>query len=103
MYEIKHGKHEASIVRDCMATDRELPEFIANSPELPAYLIMYYDAFHSLHSCRDMGMSVGMIPWDAVHKYAVAMELDEEQTDDLHYFLTQLDLAYVKWQKDNSG
>lgn len=103
MYEIKHGKHEALIIRDCVATGRELPEFIANAPELPAHLSLFYDAFHSLHSCRDMGMSVGMIPWDKIQMFADYHELDEEQAWDMHFFLSRMDAAYLKWQKENLG
>lgn len=39
-------------------------------PERPE-LRMYWDAFHDLSTCRQIGMASGPIPWTALNEYAL--------------------------------
>ena len=64
------------------------------------YLALYYDAFYALHSCRPSGMGPGPIPWTGVQEYCGYYGLDDEQQEDMHYFITELDHAYLKWYKE---
>jgi hypothetical protein len=76
-----------------------LPQAIQNAPELTIGLELYYGAFFDLDPDRPQSHGgLGPIPWSSIHSYAVAWALDEEQTDDLFYYVRQMDSAYLKWQ-----
>lgn len=51
-----------------------------------------------LNSCRS-GMGDGPILWTAVREYARVYEFDEEQTEDLHYYITHMDEAFREWKQ----
>ena len=75
-----------------------LPRKIAEAPALFQGLELYYDAFLELNSCRTTGFGLGPIPWTAMCDYAEAFELDEEQKDDLFYYVRAMDVAYLEHQ-----
>jgi len=75
-----------------------LPAKIREAPSLFQGLELYYDAFLELSSCRFTGFALGPIPWTAMRDYAEAFELDEEQKDDLFYFVRAMDVAYLEHQ-----
>ena len=56
-------------------------------------------------SCRSVGFGAGPIPWVAMSDWARAHGLDPEQTDDLFYFVSEMDRAYLDYtsQKAKSG
>lgn len=74
-----------------------LPDKIANAPELLPGLEMYLTAFNRLSTCRQIGMSIGPIPWTAIGVYADQMEFDEEHRDLLYFFIESLDIAFLNW------
>lgn len=58
---------------------------------------MYYQAFMDLTSCRTTGYGTeGPIPWTATQQWAETHDLDNEQLEDLHYFIPQMDDVYLK-------
>ena len=73
-----------------------LPERIANAPELHLGLELYLQAYFDLDSERSNGMGVGRIFWTSIADYAKAFDLDEDQTDDLFYFIRAMDNANLK-------
>lgn len=76
-----------------------LPESIQNATELFLGLELYYQGFLDLSSCRSTGYSTeGPIPWLAVREWALLHELDEEQTEDLHYHIASMDEVYLKFK-----
>lgn len=56
---------------------------------------LFLAAFWELTTCRPGGMTLAPIPWLAIREYAKASSFDEEQTDDLHYFIRVMDNAYM--------
>lgn len=72
-----------------------LPQRIQNAPQLAFGMQMYFTAFLDLTSCRQLGMTLGPIPWTAVNDYAIDLGLDEESTEDLHHFVRAMDNVYV--------
>lgn len=83
-----------------MRQRKPLPEKIANAPELMLGLELYYSAFWDLTTCRQLGFgAAGAIPWSAIKDYAVAFDFDEEQAEDLFYFIRKMDNAYLEFYK----
>lgn len=70
---------------------------IKNAPELLPGLNIYYDAFLELSTCRAIGMSLGYIPWTAIKEYGEVYQFDSEQTEDLFYFVREMDQAFLKY------
>src|SRR5688572_16692728 len=90
------GKAEQSIARQAMRRGAPIPDRIANAPELQVGLQLYLQAFFDLDSERTHGNGLAPIPWTAIKEYATAFELDEEQTDDLFYFVKRMDSEHLK-------
>lgn len=40
-------------------------------------------------------MGIARIPWTSIANYSKAFELDEEQTEDLFYFIRHMDDSYI--------
>lgn len=75
----------------------EVPEAIANVPELDVYQTQLYDAFIELNTCRffSSGME-GPIPWTSIRSYAIAEGLgDPDDFDFFRLVIRGLDRAYL--------
>lgn len=55
----------------------------------------YLEAFADLSSCRNIGFSVGQIPWTAVIKYVEHEEIKE--VDDFIHIIGAMDSAYLEY------
>ena len=86
------GQVEQTLAMRAVQMGHPLPERIANSPELQIGLQLYLQAFLNLDSER----TDGPIPWSSIKDYAQAFEFDEEQSDDLFYFVRRMDNEYLK-------
>jgi hypothetical protein len=90
---------EKTIVEQCVRQGMPLPERIQNAPELLMGLELFYGAFMDLTSCRGTGYGTeGPIPWTAVRQWAQVHGLDEEQAEDLEYYIAQMDETYLKFK-----
>ena len=94
---------EQRIIKQCLRERLPLPKRIANAPELWLGLELFYDAFWDLNSCRDAGWSLGPVPWTVIHDFATAFQLDDEQFDDLYYYIRRMDDAYLKFFAPKEG
>lgn len=114
---MEHGKYVETILKQCKYEGRDpsTVKFLREAPTLLPGLDLYYNAFWELTSCRQIGMGVGPIPWTAVEAYGHSNGFDEPVTlvtedgvevndlmDDLHYFITMMDSAYMKWSAKKS-
>lgn len=62
-------------------------------------LELFYGAFMDLTTCRGTGYGTeGPIPWTVVRQWADIHGLDEEQIEDLEYFIPRMDEAYLKFK-----
>lgn len=77
-----------------------LPDRVANAPEMPLGMDLYFTAFAELSSCRPVGMGMGAIPWTSMIDYAKAYEFDDEQREDLFFFVRALDKAFLDYHKE---
>jgi hypothetical protein len=73
-----------------------IPKSIQNAPDLFLGLEIYWVGFLDLANDRPIGMEEGMISWATVEHYARALDFNSEQTEDLHFHITALDVARSK-------
>lgn len=93
---LEQGDVEQRIIQQSLREKVPLPERIQNAPSLAWGLELYYSAFMDLMSSRMFGMNVGPIWWQTVQDYCREHGLSEEQTEDMHFFIQQMDLVYLK-------
>lgn len=94
---LEQGPIEKAIIEQSYRLKRPIPDKIANAPELKTGHELYYVAFLELNSCRQIGFSIGPIPWTAIRDYCVEHEIEGEQKDDLFDCVQALDRAYMDW------
>lgn len=76
-----------------------LPEAIANAPSLMVGLEFFYSAFLDLNTTRsDNYGGEGPISWLAVTAWANEYGVFGEQREDLHFFIGELDKAYLDYK-----
>jgi hypothetical protein len=90
------GHIEQSIAKQAMRSGQPLPDRIANAPELRTGLELYLQAFFDLDSERSHATSPTAISWSSVRNYAETFEFDEEQTENIHYFIREMDSENLK-------
>lgn len=93
MYLLEMGPHEQTIAKQAIRAGQPIPARIANAPELHVGLELFLNAFFDLDTERQAGFSIGPIPWSKIREYAAAYRFDEDLTEDLFYFIKQLDNA----------
>ncbi len=89
-----------------MRSGRNIPDRIANAPELRLGLQIYMSAWLDLNTTRSIGMSTGPIPWLAVHEWAMLHELDLEQKEQLHIYIPAMDAEYfnyLEYKRETDG
>jgi len=83
-------------MEQCLREGLPFPDKIANAPELLPGLELYYLAFMELTDSRQIGMGLGAIPWKVVHDYCEAYGLSDEQTEEMHHHMKEMDAAYLE-------
>ncbi len=61
--------------------------------------MFYYVAFFELMTSRQFGFGEGPIPITAIIQYGQWLDCDHEEIEDLIYFITVMDQAYLKKKK----
>lgn len=97
------GPVEQKIITQCLRERQPFPQRIQNAPEVPFGLELYFLAYQDLSTCRPGGMGLYPVPWMAVRHYAEWMGLDEEQEEELHFFVRQLDEAWIKYWEEKQA
>lgn len=93
---LEMGPIEQTIIRQAVQAGHPLPDRIANAPELQEGLQLYLQAFFDLDSERSHATAPTAIPWSSVQYYASSFDFDEEQTEDLHFFIRRMDSEHLK-------
>lgn len=83
------------VLKQVLKNRGPIPKAIAEAPQLRVGLELYYAAFMDLVGVRS-GFGDGPIPFSAISDWARAIELDQDQTEDLHYYISTLDAAYME-------
>jgi hypothetical protein len=97
------GAMEATIVKTCARSKRELPEKVRNAPTLEQGLELYYIAFQRLSSTRAVGMGLGPIPWTAIQTYCETYELDEVTQELMHVYIPAMDNVFLKISQEKKS
>lgn len=95
-YALKHGLTEETIIRQSIINGLPLPASIENAPSLLPGLELYYLGFLRLNSSRQIGFSVGPIPWDKIEDFCDRLEVDDDQREALHFHISALDEVFMK-------
>lgn len=94
---------ERKLVEQALRSGEPIPDRIANAPELQIGLSLYLNAFFDLDSERNSGMSLAPIPWSRIKDYAKAYDFDDEQTEDLLFFVKKMDRAHLERLESKNG
>ncbi len=66
-------------------------------PPLFVHEAFYWQAFHELSTCRQVGMILGPIPWAAIRDYCEDLGIDDEdERADFTMIIRLLDDVYLK-------
>lgn len=57
----------------------------------------YLNAFYELSTCRQIGMSLGPIPWTAIIEFAEFSGLDSEILPVFVLSIRAMDAVYLEW------
>jgi len=87
---------QQSVVKMMLREGKEAPEAFVNAPELRPGLQLYLEAFFELDSERTHNDTLNPIPSSKIREYARDYEFDEEQSEDLLYFIRILDGEHLK-------
>lgn len=98
-YLLDMGHLEQSIAKQALREGQPLPERIKNSPELKPGLELYINAFFDLDTERNHGNGLCAIPISSIAGYARMFDFDKEQTEDLLYFIREMDDAHISRMK----
>ena len=79
-----------------MREGKSLPDRIAKAPELLTGLYLYMEAFFDLDAERSHDFGFKRIPFSSVIDYANAFEFNEEQKEDLLFFIKKMDAAHIE-------
>lgn len=96
MYVLTYGSSEKTILNQARIGGQPIPDFIKNKPELYSGLEVYLQAYFDLDSERTHAYGPAGIPTTSMLLYASAFNFDEEQTDDLVYFIRTMDAENLK-------
>ena len=96
MWSLKWGENARKVYEAASDAGVDIPESVI-PPECPDHLVGYYDIFWKLSTCRNVGFSVGRIPWTAIDAFAVRYGYIEDDLlyEDLHYYIGAMDSAYT--------
>lgn len=90
------GTMEEAVFQRHQNTKEKLPDRIANAPEVEFGLMLYWNGFLALSSCRSAAYGTeGPIPWTAMRDYCNEHELDEEQRSLFHDCVAAMDKVYL--------
>ena len=95
-YQLEYGANAEEIARQHELNGLPVPSHLTNAPELLPGLELYLMAFFDLDTERNHGMGIVAIPWSSIAKYSEFYEFDQEQTDNLFYFIRRLDDANMQ-------
>lgn len=90
------GPIEQNIIKQAMRSGQPIPDRIVNAPELQNCLYLYLQAFFDLDCERSHAFGPSPIPWTSINDYANAFNFDQEQKDDLFYFIRQMDGKHLE-------
>lgn len=86
----------------CKTRRTELPEALANAPQLLMGLESYFSAFWELSTERHIGMGLGQIPASAMRSFARDEGMDDDEYDRFRYLVRSMDDAWLAHQGEQA-
>jgi hypothetical protein len=83
-----------------------LPKSLADAPILvDAYQINLQAAFWKLSTCREVGMSIGPIRWDAIDRFAKCHGYDDDEIEyeTFVYLIIEMDGVFMEHAQSDTG
>lgn len=77
-------------------------KLVEKIPEIPSYLVMFFQAFKDLDRQRSIGFAPSYIPYLDIVAYARVYGFDEELEEELIYYIKGLDDHYLKMVNDEN-
>jgi hypothetical protein len=96
LYLLEVKSIEQNILKQAIRFGQPIPERITQAPELRLGLRLYFNAFFDLDAERSHALALTPIPWRSIIAYAQAYEFDEEQTENLVFFIRSMDNANLE-------
>lgn len=90
------GPVEKRIIEQCLRERLPFPKTIESAPELWIGSELWFGAFLDLDGDRPSGWDIRPIPWMVIKDYARTYDFEEDQANDLFYFVRGMDKAYIK-------
>jgi hypothetical protein len=91
----KDGKDE-QLVKAAITNRLPIPKAIQEKPTVPQHDLLFWQCFMDLCGTREMGQSLGFIPWTAVHQWAMRHEiLDPDDFEELRYVVGAMDEFWI--------
>lgn len=75
--------------------DGFVPPALLSRPDLDPALEWVWKAFWGLSSDRQVGMSLGPIPWSSINAYGLRMDLDLDEFEKFEGLIRAMDGAYL--------
>ena len=76
-----------------------LPEWYVEQPALFLGGEFYMNAFMRLSTCRQVGMTLGPIPWDKAEAYIQSRGFSTVFCDFFLQVIYEMDSAWIEWQE----
>jgi hypothetical protein len=96
LWYMEQGQFAKEIIERCISEGRPIPDNVV-PPDLDDGLLMYWQAFTELDSCRPASMSgVPRIPWTAIRAYAQWLGLGAEEEDRFFFLIRSMDDVTVE-------
>lgn len=81
---------EQFLIDQARRSNRPIPDFILNKPTLLPGLRVFYDAFLDLNADRINNV----ISWRSIAEYVTFYGFDQEQAEDLFYYVRAMEVAF---------
>lgn len=78
----------------------QLARWVLDEPPTDEVMAFYLTAFYRLSTSRQVGMSIGPIPWLAVADYADRMRLDYVNRELFEVVIYAMDRAWIDWTEE---
>jgi hypothetical protein len=103
LYFLEHGEVETALIEACFKRKQPLPDAIQEAPELYPWNAWVFEAFQELGTCRNVGFSIGQIPWTAIHEYANRYGIVGDDFDELNYLIRSMDDAFLEYKEEHKS
>jgi hypothetical protein len=82
------------------ARGRKAPDWFTVNPQLMPGEDFFFQAFWDLNSDRNVGMSLGPIPWSSIQTYGLSKGLECDMIELLHVVIRSMDELFLRYMNE---